>query len=84
MSCTCTLIIQTPKLTITTDGYTCTASIANKIYLMTSTDICSLSEEDLSCLWVSILSCQRESCGTILTRGDGGGERCDGERTVHV
>ena len=49
-------------------------------YLALYIDICSLSEEDLSCLCVSICSCQCESCGTNLTRGEGGGERCDGRR----
>ena len=56
-------------------------------YLVLYIDICSLSEEDLNCLCVSVLSvlsCQHESCDTMLTRGEGGGERCDGERTVHV
>ena len=53
-------------------------------YLVLYIEICSLSEEDLSCFCVSMSSCQHESCGTVLTRGEGGGERCDGERTVHV
>ena len=53
-------------------------------YLHLYIDICSHSEEDLSCLCVSTHSCQHESCDTMLTRGEGGGERCDGERTVHV
>ena len=51
------------------------------LYLGLYIDICSLSEEDLSCLCVPIPSCRNESCDTILTRGEGGGERCDGERT---
>ena len=53
-------------------------------YLGLYIDICSLSEEDLSCLCVSMSSCCHESCNTALTRGEGGGEGCDGERTVHV
>ena len=48
------------------------------MYLVLYTDICPLSEEDLSCLCVSFLSCTHQSCGTILTRGEGGEER-----TVH-
>ena len=47
------------------------------MYLVLYTDICSLSEEDLSCLCVSFLSCMHQSCDTILTRGEGRGERTE-------
>ena len=33
------------------------------MYLLLYTDICPLSEEDLSCLCLSILSCTHQSCG---------------------
>ena len=45
------------------------------MYLILYTDICSLSEEDLSCLCVSSVSCIHQSCLASLTRGEGGGER---------
>ena len=51
-------------------------------YLVLYMDICSPFEEDLSCLCVSILSCKYQSRGSILTILEGGGERCDGEKTV--
>ena len=51
-------------------------------YLVLYMDICSPFEEDLSCLCVSILSCKHQSCETLLTILEGGGERCDGEKTV--
>ena len=51
-------------------------------YLVLYMDICSPFEEDLSCLCVSIQSCKHQSCDSILTILEGGGERCDGEKTV--
>ena len=53
------------------------------MYLVLWTNICSLSEEDLSCLCVSILSCIHESCLAILTRGDGGEERTECTESKH-
>ena len=48
-------------------------SLPSSLYLALYVDISSLSQEDLSYLWMSFYSCCQQSNVTILTR-EGGGE----------
>jgi len=46
-------------------------SLPSSLYLVLYVDVSTLSQEDLSYLCMSILSCIHQSCGTILTRKGG-------------